>query len=70
MTSFSTTACRVPAGTAGPGTRVSKENKVGGRVSEGLADAFLVAMAIGHGAQIVSFDQAFKMHDPNCLILL
>lgn len=47
-----------------------KKTKSGAASPKVWVDAFLVAMAIGHGAQIVSFDQAFKMHDPNCLILL
>jgi toxin-antitoxin system PIN domain toxin len=33
------------------------------------ADALLVATAIGHRAQVVSFDRAIKTHGPDCLIL-
>jgi len=33
------------------------------------ADAFLVAMALGHQGQIVSFDRALKTRGADCLIL-
>ncbi len=33
------------------------------------ADALLVAMAIGHGAQIISFDRALQTRAVDCLIL-
>jgi hypothetical protein len=33
------------------------------------ADAFLIAMAIGHQAQIISLDQALKTRFADCLIL-